>query len=57
MLYEVITFTIKKSKIRGEKSEGMLCGPDEIGLGAETGGIMELPEDIKPGTLAKDYFV
>ncbi|WP_430815234.1 phenylalanine--tRNA ligase subunit beta [Carboxylicivirga sp. RSCT41] len=50
------SFTIKKSKIRGEQSMGMICAEDEIGLGASHDGIMVLPEDVKPGTLAKEYF-
>ena len=49
-------FKIKKSKIRGEISEGMICAEDEIGLGKSHDGIMVLPEDAKEGTLAKDYF-
>ncbi|MCU4156936.1 phenylalanine--tRNA ligase subunit beta [Carboxylicivirga sp. A043] len=49
-------FTIKKSKIRGEQSMGMICAEDEIGLGTSHDGIMVLPTDVKPGTLAKDYF-
>ncbi|MCU4175120.1 phenylalanine--tRNA ligase subunit beta [Carboxylicivirga sp. N1Y90] len=50
------SFTIKKSKIRGELSMGMICAEDEIGVGSSHDGIMVLPEDIKPGTMAKDYF-
>ena len=50
------SFKIKKSKIRGEVSEGMICGPDEIGLGEETDGIMVLNYNAKPGTLASEYF-
>ncbi|MCG8582773.1 MAG: phenylalanine--tRNA ligase subunit beta [Bacteroidales bacterium] len=50
------SFTIKKSKIRGEQSMGMICAEDEIGIGTSHDGIMVLPEDVKPGTLAKDYF-
>ena len=50
------SFKIKKSKIRGEVSEGMICAEDEIGLGKSHDGIMVLPEDAKEGTLAKDYF-
>ena len=49
-------FKIKKSKIRGEASHGMLCGADEIGLGEYNGGIMVLPTDAKAGTKAADYF-
>ncbi len=49
-------FKIKKSKIRGQLSEGMICAEDEIGLGKSHDGIMVLPADVKVGTLAKDYF-
>lgn len=49
-------FKIKKAKIRGEVSEGMICAEDEIGLGESHDGIMILPEDATIGTLAKDYF-
>ncbi len=49
-------FDIKKSKIRGAISEGMLCAEDEIGLGASHAGIMVLPENIKVGTPASTYF-
>lgn len=50
------SFKIKKGKIRGEASVGMICGPDEIGMGAATDGIMVLDENAKAGTLASDYF-
>lgn len=50
------SFKIKKSKLRGELSEGMICAEDEIGLGKSHDGIMVLPEDVAVGTLAKDYF-
>lgn len=49
-------FTIKKSKIRGEVSQGMICAEDEIGIGADHQGIIVLPDTVKVGTLAKDYF-
>jgi phenylalanyl-tRNA synthetase beta chain len=49
-------FQIKKSKIRGEASEGMICAEDEIGLGSSHEGIMVLPAEIKIGTPAADYF-
>ena len=49
-------FKIKKAKIRGEVSEGMICAEDELGLGNSHDGIMVLPEDIKPGTQASAYF-
>jgi phenylalanyl-tRNA synthetase beta chain len=47
---------IKKSKIRGELSEGMICAEDELGLGNSHDGIMVLDRDVKPGTPAEDYF-
>ncbi len=50
------SFVIKKSKIRGEVSLGMICAEDEIGVGAGHDGIMVLPEDAVAGTLAKKYF-
>jgi phenylalanyl-tRNA synthetase beta chain len=50
------SFEIKKSKIRGAVSEGMICSEDEIGLGNSHAGIMILPPDTKVGTLASDYF-
>lgn len=50
------SFKIKRSKIRGQISNGMICGPDEIGLGAKTDGIMELAEDAKVGMAGADYF-
>lgn len=49
-------FQIKKSKIRGEASEGMICAEDEVGLGTDHAGIMILDEDAVIGSLAKDYF-
>jgi phenylalanyl-tRNA synthetase beta chain len=49
-------FTIKRSKIRGEESFGMLCAEDEIGVGESHAGIIELPLDTPVGTLAKDYY-
>ena len=49
-------FEIKKAKIRGEESEGMICAEDEIGLGESHAGIMVLPEDAVVGTLATDFF-
>ena len=49
-------FTIKKSKLRGVESDGMICAEDEIGIGTSHEGIIVLPEDVVPGTLAKDYY-
>jgi len=50
------SFTIKKSKIRGSESFGMICAEDEIGIGVSHDGIIVLPSDAVPGTLAKDYY-
>lgn len=47
---------IKKGKIRGEASHGMICAEDELGIGESHDGIMVLAEDLKPGTLLKDIF-
>jgi phenylalanyl-tRNA synthetase beta chain len=49
-------FTIKKSKIRGELSEGMICAEDEIGLGHSHAGIMILDTPLANGTPAAKYF-
>ena len=49
-------FTIKKSKLRGVESNGMICAEDEIGVGTSHDGIIVLPDDVVPGTLAKDYY-
>ncbi|MDE5869140.1 MAG: phenylalanine--tRNA ligase subunit beta, partial [Muribaculaceae bacterium] len=49
-------FQIRKSKIRGVESFGMICAEDEIGVGNSHEGIMVLPEDVKPGTPAAEYF-
>lgn len=49
-------WTIKKGKIRGEVSEGMICSEDEIGLGTSHDGIMVLDKDIKVGTPAAEIF-
>ncbi len=49
-------FEIKKAKIRGEVSEGMICAEDEIGLGTAHDGIMVLDENAQIGTKAADYF-
>ena len=48
-------FKIKRSKIRGVESLGMLCAEDELGIGASHAGIMELPEEAVVGTAARDY--
>ncbi|MBD2721517.1 phenylalanine--tRNA ligase subunit beta [Hymenobacter armeniacus] len=49
-------FKIKKSKIRGAASEGMICAEDEIGLGQSHAGIMVLDTDLPNGTPAAEYF-
>jgi phenylalanyl-tRNA synthetase beta chain len=49
-------FKIKKSKIRGAASEGMICAEDEIGLGQSHAGIMVLDTELPNGTPAADYF-
>ena len=49
-------FKIKKGKIRGEESVGMICGEDELGLGEDTDGIMVLDIKAKVGMPASDYF-
>jgi phenylalanyl-tRNA synthetase beta chain len=48
-------FKIKKSKIRGVESFGMICAEDELGIGSSHAGIMVLPEDAVVGTPAKEY--
>ncbi|MDO9633798.1 MAG: phenylalanine--tRNA ligase subunit beta [Paludibacter sp.] len=50
------SFTIKRSKIRGVESFGMICAEDEIGIGTSHEGIIVLPEDAVVGQLAKDYY-
>ena len=49
-------WTIKKGKIRGEESHGMICAEDELGLGKSHDGIMVLPEDTVVGTPCADLF-
>ena len=48
-------FKIKKSKIRGVESFGMICAEDELGIGSSHDGIMVLPEDAPVGMPAKEY--
>lgn len=50
------SFTIKRSKIRGVESLGMICAEDEIGVGTSHEGIMVLPADTPVGMPAKEYF-
>ena len=50
------SFTIKKGKIRGEESHGMICAEDELGLGKGHEGIMVLDDMLKPGTLCSEVF-
>lgn len=49
-------FVIKKSKIRGQESEGMICAEDEIGIGTDHAGIIVLPANVKAGTPASEYY-
>ena len=50
------SFSIKRSKIRGVESMGMICAEDEIGIGTSHAGIIVLPAEAIPGTLTKDYY-
>lgn len=50
------SFVIKKSKIRGQESEGMICAEDEIGIGHDHAGIIVLPPNAKIGTPASEYY-
>ncbi|WP_026709244.1 phenylalanine--tRNA ligase subunit beta [Flavobacterium frigidarium] len=50
------SFTIKKGKIRGQESHGMICAEDELGLGESHDGIMILDEALVPGTKAAEVF-
>lgn len=50
------SFKIKKGKIRGEESHGMICAEDELGLGSSHDGILILDDKIKSGTKAADVF-
>ena len=49
-------YEIKKGKLRGAVSEGMLCAADELQLGTDHAGIMVLPDDAPVGMPAKEYF-
>lgn len=48
--------TMKKAKIRGEESFGMLCAADEVGVSESHDGILILPEETKPGTKVSELF-
>lgn len=50
------SFTIKRSKIRGVESNGMICAEDEIGIGTDHSGIIVLPTDAVAGIPAKEYY-
>lgn len=50
------SFTIKKGKLRGEDSFGMICAEDEIGVGTDHAGIIVLPSDTPVGMKAADYY-
>ena len=47
---------IKKGKIRGEESHGMICAEDELGLGDDHDGIVVLPDNVEIGTPASSYY-
>ncbi len=49
-------FEIKKSRIRGEESNGMLCAEDEIGMGVSHAGLLILPDELAIGSSIADYF-
>jgi phenylalanyl-tRNA synthetase beta chain len=50
------SFTIKKGKLRGEDSWGMICAEDEIGVGTDHAGIIVLPQDTPVGMPAAEYY-
>ena len=49
-------FTIKKGKIRGEASEGMICAEDELGIGNDHSGIIVLPEETPVGMTGREFY-
>ncbi|MDR0508049.1 MAG: phenylalanine--tRNA ligase subunit beta [Dysgonamonadaceae bacterium] len=50
------SFAIKKTKIRGIESFGMICAEDEIGIGSSHAGIIVLPDNVRTGTPAREYY-
>ncbi len=54
--YQGEPFKLKKAKIRGVRSEGMIVAEDEIGIGPDHTGIIVLPDDAKVGAPARNYF-
>ncbi|MCL6462846.1 MAG: phenylalanine--tRNA ligase subunit beta [Flavobacterium micromati] len=58
VLYDAtgVAFTIKKGKIRGQESHGMICAEDELGLGESHDGIMVLEDSLQAGTPAATVF-
>ena len=50
------SFVIKKTKIKGFESNGMICAEDEIGTGTSHDGVIVLPPDVKPGIPASEYY-
>lgn len=48
-------FKIKRAKLRGQESRGMLCSPKELGLAEDADGLLELPEDAPVGASLRDY--
>jgi phenylalanyl-tRNA synthetase beta chain len=49
-------FKIKKAKLRGQPSHGMLCAFEELGMAESSDGILELPQDAQIGTDIREYF-
>ncbi|MDX1666569.1 MAG: phenylalanine--tRNA ligase subunit beta, partial [Saprospiraceae bacterium] len=49
-------WTVRKGKIRGEVSEGMICSEDEMGIGTDHSGIVVLPDQVEVGTHASEYY-
>jgi len=57
-LYPIVgePWTVKKGKIRGAESQGMICAEDELGIGNDHSGIIVIPEDTAVGTTAASYY-